>query len=231
MTARDEVLFRGRGWTITPMNIGQVFVTFLVTAVLSALLAGLVAPPGARGVIVLEMPVMIAAIIAVTLFFSAWIWLKVQITITVRRSEIEVNGSRMEWKNVSVVIHHRMKGLPWLGPYNPVHKVEVESTDGRRLVFRLKESDFQRFLRAIEEALGKGEAEKKVRESERQHSERGGEDEATGKDRPDEAGRIGPRVELRARELPGCCRDGLRARRGEGLIPRLFLRCRGCGGP
>jgi len=170
MTAGDEVLFRGRGWKITPMNIDEVFVAFLViaaflvTAVFTALFAGLVAPPDARGVIVLEMPVMIAAIIAVTLFLSAWIWLKVQITITVRRSEIEVNGSRMEWKNVSVVIHHRMKGLPWLGPYNPVHKVEVESTDGRRLVFRLEESDFQRFLRAIEEALGEEEAEKKVRE-------------------------------------------------------------------
>jgi hypothetical protein len=164
MTAGDEVLFRGRGWKITPMNIDEVIVAFLVTAVLSALLAGLVAPPGASGVIVLGMPVMIAAIIAVTLFLSAWIWLKVQITITVRRSEIEVNGSRMEWKNVSVVIHHRMKGLPWLGPYNPIHKVEVESTDGRRLVFRLEESDFQRFLRAIEEALGEEEAEKKVRE-------------------------------------------------------------------
>jgi hypothetical protein len=170
MTAGDEVLFRGRGWTITPMNIDEVFVAFLViaaflvTAVFTALLTGFVGSPDARGVIVLEMPVMIAAIIAVTLFFFAWIWLKVQITITVRRSEIDINGSRMEWKNVSVIIHHRMKGLRWLGPYNPVHTVEVESVDGRRLIFRLKERDFQRFLNAVEEALGKEEAEKKVRE-------------------------------------------------------------------
>jgi hypothetical protein len=142
MTAGDEVLFRGRGFRSLTQLVAEVFVAFLVTAVFNALLTGLVGPPDARSVIVLEMPVMIAAIIAVTLFFSAWIWLKVQITITVRRSEIEVNGSRMEWKNVSVMIHHRMKGLPWLGPYNPVHKVEVESVDGRRLVFRLKERDF-----------------------------------------------------------------------------------------
>jgi hypothetical protein len=57
--------------------------------------------------------------------------------ITVYRSGIDVNGSYVMW--------------------------EVESVDGRRLTFRLKKKDFQKFLNAVEEALGSEEIEKRVR--------------------------------------------------------------------
>jgi hypothetical protein len=47
--------------------------------------------------------------------------------------------------------------------YEAVNTVEVESVDGRRLTFRLKKRDFQKFLNAVEEALGSEEIEKRVR--------------------------------------------------------------------
>jgi hypothetical protein len=90
--------------------------------------------------------------------------------ITVYSSGIDVNGSYVRWEHIRGIYHDeameptRFATYMLPAKYEAVNTVEVESVDGRRLTFRLKKRDFQKFLIAVEEALGSEEAEKRVKE-------------------------------------------------------------------
>jgi hypothetical protein len=89
--------------------------------------------------------------------------------ITVYRSGIDVNGSYVMWEHIRSIYYDeameptRLATYMLPAKYEAVNTVEVESVDGRRLTFRLKKKDFQKFLNAVEEALGSEEIEKRVR--------------------------------------------------------------------
>jgi len=90
--------------------------------------------------------------------------------ITVHRSGIDANGAYVRREHSRSIYYDEAmeptRFATYLLPakYEAVHTVEVESVDGMRLVFRLKEGGFQRFLDAVVEALGEDEAANKVKE-------------------------------------------------------------------
>jgi hypothetical protein len=89
--------------------------------------------------------------------------------ITVYRSGIDVNGSYVRWEHIRGIYYDeameptRLATYMLPAKYEAVNTVEVELVDGRRLTFRLKKRDFQKFLNAVVEALGSEEIEKRVR--------------------------------------------------------------------
>jgi len=169
-TAGDEVLFRGRGFK----TIWQEFFEgALVLGGLGLFYEGfrsMASRPGEAIMMVL------AGLAMFYLFYLTFIKGKIghRKRITVYRSGIDVNGSYVRWEEIRGIYYDeamemtRLAFVPYSyslpAKYEAVNTVEVESADGRHLTFRLKKKDFQRFLNAIEEALGSEEIEKRVRE-------------------------------------------------------------------
>jgi len=165
-TAGDEVLFRGRGFK----TIWQEFFEgALVLAGVGLFYEGfrnMASRPGEAILMVL---------IGLAMFYLFYLtFIKGTIghrkRITVFRSGIDVNGSYVRWEEIRGIYYDeameptRLATYMLPAKYEAVNTVEVESADGRRLTFRLKKRDFQKFLTAVEEALGAEEVEKRVRE-------------------------------------------------------------------
>jgi len=176
MMGRDAVLFRGRGFRSLTQLVAEVFLAFFGVILFLGGLSGIASNIGSSSFLApffmsLSIASFLIGLVFLSLFYLIYIdgriWHRKRIT--VYRSGIDVNGSYIRWDQVKGVYHDVAEEATWLGPYNIptryelVHTVEVESVDGRRLVFRLKERDFQRFLDAVVEALGEDEAANKVK--------------------------------------------------------------------
>jgi hypothetical protein len=168
-TAGDEVLFRGRGFRTVTQLFAEGFLAVIGVWLFLGGVFGLTRIAGRPDAWAATLFLIGLAMfyLLYLIYFKGKIWHRKRIT--VYRSGIDVNGSYVRWDQVKGVYHDVAEELTWLGPYNYparyelVHTVEVESIDGRSLVFRLKERDFQKFLNAVMEALGIEEAERKVR--------------------------------------------------------------------
>jgi hypothetical protein len=170
MMVEDAVLFRGRGFK----TIWQEFFEgALVLGGAGLFLQGLSSMTKRPGEAIL---MVLAGLAMFYLFYLTFIKGTIghRKRITVYRSGIDVNGSYVRWEHIRGIYYDeamevtRLAFVPYgyslPAKYEAVHTVEVESVDGRRLVFRLKKKDFQKFLNAVEEALGEDEAANKVKE-------------------------------------------------------------------
>ena len=164
-TAGDEVLFKGRGFKTV---LQELFEGALIFAGAGLLYEGFRSMAGRPGEAILMV------LIGLAMFYLFYLtFIKGTIghrkRITVYRSGIDVNGSYVRWEHIRGIYYDeameptRLATYMLPAKYEAVHTVEVESVDGRRLTFRLKKKDFQKFLNAVEEALGSEEIEKRVR--------------------------------------------------------------------
>lgn len=80
--------------------------------------------------------------------------------IEVHRTGIKVGSRLASWQEIREIDHSEGTELTNLGPYNcalryqTVYHVFVELHDGTELRFRLKERDFNKFIKAVAEARG-----------------------------------------------------------------------------
>jgi hypothetical protein len=164
-TAGDEVLFKGRGFKTV---LQELFEGALIFAGAGLLYEGFRSMAGRPGEAILMV------LIGLAMFYLFYLtFIKGTIghrkRITVYRSGIDVNGSYVRWEHIRGIYYDeameptRLATYMLPAKYEAVNTVEVESVDGRRLTFRLKKKDFQKFLNAVEEALGSEEIEKRVR--------------------------------------------------------------------
>ena len=165
MMVGDAVLFRGRGFK----TIWQEFFEgALVLGGAGLFLQGLSSMTKRPGEAIL---MVLAGLAMFYLFYLTFIKGTIghRKRITVYRSGIDVNGSYVRWEQIRGIYYDeameptRLATYMLPAKYEAVNTVEVESMDGRRLTFRLKKKDFQKFLNAVEEALGSEEIEKRVR--------------------------------------------------------------------
>jgi hypothetical protein len=166
MMVEDAVLFRGRGFK----TIWQEFFEgALVLGGAGLFLQGLSSMTKRPGEAIL---MVLAGLAMFYLFYLTFIKGTIghRKRITVYRSGIDVNGSYVKWEHIRGIYYDeameptRLATYMLPAKYEAVHTVEVESVNGRRLTFRLKKRDFQRFLDAVVEALGEDEAANKVKE-------------------------------------------------------------------
>jgi hypothetical protein len=163
--AGDEVLFKGRGFRTV---LQELFEGALIFAGAGLLYEGFRGMAGRSGEAILMVLVGLAMFY---LFYLTFIKGTIghRKRITVYRSGIDVNGSYVRWEQIRGIYYDealeptRLVTYMLPAKYEAVNTVEVESVDGRRLTFRLKKKDFQKFLNAVVEALGIEEAEKRVR--------------------------------------------------------------------
>jgi len=164
-TAGDEVLFKGRGFKTV---LQELFEGALIFAGAGLLYEGFRSMAGRPGEAILMV------LIGLAMFYLFYLtFIKGTIghrkRITVYRSGIDVNGSYVRWEQIRGIYYDeameptRLATYMLPAKYEAVNTVEVESVEGRRLTFRLKKKDFQKFLNAVEEALGSEEIEKRVR--------------------------------------------------------------------
>jgi hypothetical protein len=164
-TAGDEVLFKGRGFKTV---FQELFEGALIFAGAGLLYEGFRSMAGRPGEAILMV------LIGLAMFYLFYLtFIKGTIghrkRITVYRSGIDVNGSYVRWEHIRGIYYDeameptRLATYMLPAKYEAVNTVEVESVDGRRLTFRLKKKDFQKFLNAVVEGLGIEEAEKRVR--------------------------------------------------------------------
>jgi hypothetical protein len=164
-TAGDEVLFKGKGFKTV---LQELFEGALIFAGAGLLYEGFRSMAGRPGEAILMV------LIGLAMFYLFYLtFIKGTIghrkRITVYRSGIDVNGSYVRWEHIRGIYYDeameptRLATYMLPAKYEAVNTVEVESVDGRRLTFRLKKKDFQKFLNAVVEALGIEEAEKRVR--------------------------------------------------------------------
>jgi hypothetical protein len=164
-TAGDEVLFKGRGFKTV---LQELFEGALIFAGAGLLYEGFRSMAGRPGEAILMV------LIGLAMFYLFYLtFIKGTIghrkRITVYRSGIDVNGSYVRWEHIRGIYYDeameptRLATYMLPAKYEAVNTVEVESVDGRRLTFRLKKKDFQKFLNAVVEGLGIEEAEKRVR--------------------------------------------------------------------
>jgi hypothetical protein len=164
-TAGDEVLFKGRGFKTVLQELFEGALIFAGAGLLYEGFRSLAGRPGEAILMVL---------IGLAMFYLFYLtFIKGTIghrkRITVYRSGIDVNGSYVRWEQIRGIYYDeameptRLATYMLPAKYEAVNTVEVESVDGRRLTFRLKKKDFQKFLNAVEEALGSEEIEKRVR--------------------------------------------------------------------
>jgi hypothetical protein len=164
-TAGDEVLFKGRGFKTV---LQELFEGALIFAGAGLLYEGFRSMTGR------PVEAILMVLIGLAMFYLFYLtFIKGTIghrkRITVYRSGIDVNGSYVRWEHIRGIYYDeameptRLATYMLPARYEAVNTVEVESVDGRRLVFRLKKKDFQKFLNAVEEALGSEEIEKRVR--------------------------------------------------------------------
>jgi hypothetical protein len=164
-TAGDEVLFKGKGFKTV---LQELFEGALIFAGAGLLYEGFRSIAGRPGEAILMV------LIGLAMFYLFYLtFIKGTIghrkRITVYRSGIDVNGSYVRWEHIRGIYYDeameptRLATYMLPAKYEAVNTVEVESVDGRRLTFRLKKKDFQKFLNAVVEALGIEEAEKRVR--------------------------------------------------------------------
>jgi hypothetical protein len=164
-TAGDEVLFKGRGFKTV---LQELFEGALIFAGAGLLYEGFRSMAGRPGEAILMV------LIGLAMFYLFYLtFIKGTIghrkRITVYRSGIDVNGSYVRWEHIRGIYYDeameptRLATYMLPAKYEAVNTVEVESVDERRLTFRLKKKDFQKFLNAVEEALGSEEIEKRVR--------------------------------------------------------------------
>jgi hypothetical protein len=164
-TAGDEVLFKGRGFKTV---LQELFEGALIFAGAGLLYEGFRSMAGRPGEAILMV------LIGLAMFYLFYLtFIKGTIghrkRITVYRSGIDVNGSYVRWEHIKGIYYDeameptRLATYMLPAKYEAVNTVEVESVDGRRLTFRLKKKDFQRFLNTVVEVLGIEEAERKVR--------------------------------------------------------------------
>jgi len=166
MMVGDAVLFKGRGFKTV---LQELFEGALIFAGAGLLYEGFRSMAGRPGEAILMV------LIGLAMFYLFYLtFIKGTIghrkRITVYRSGIDVNGSYVRWEHIRGIYYDeameptRLATYMLPAKYEAVHTVEVESVDGRRLTFRLKKKDFQKFLNAVEEALGEDEAANKVKE-------------------------------------------------------------------
>jgi hypothetical protein len=163
-TAGDEVLFKGRGFKTV---LQELFEGALIFAGAGLLYEGFRSMAGRPGEAIL---MVLAGLAMFYLFYLTFIKGAIghRKRITVYRSGIDVNGSYVRWEHIRGIYYDeameptRLATYMLPAKYEAVNTVEVESVDGRRLTFRLKKKDFQKFLNAVEEALGSEEIEKRV---------------------------------------------------------------------
>ena len=164
-TAGDEVLFKGRGFKTVLQELFEGALIFAGAGLLYEGFRSLAGRPGEAILMVL---------IGLAMFYLFYLtFIKGTIghrkRITVYRSGIDVNGSYVRWEQIRGIYYDeameptRLATYMLPAKYEAVNTVEVESVEGRRLTFRLKKKDFQKFLNAVEEALGSEEIEKRVR--------------------------------------------------------------------
>jgi hypothetical protein len=164
-TAGDEVLFKGKGFKTV---LQELFEGALIFAGAGLLYEGFRSMAGRPGEAILMV------LIGLAMFYLFYLtFIKGTIghrkRITVYRSGIDVNGSYVRWEHIRGIYYDeameptRLATYMLPAKYEAVNTVEVESVDGRRLTFRLKKKDFQKFLNAVVEALGIEEAERRVR--------------------------------------------------------------------
>jgi hypothetical protein len=164
-TAGDEVLFKGKGFKTV---LQELFEGALIFAGAGLLYEGFRSIAGRPGEAILMV------LIGLAMFYLFYLtFIKGTIghrkRITVYRSGIDVNGSYVRWEHIRGIYYDeameptRLATYMLPAKYEAVNMVEVESVDGRRLTFRLKKKDFQKFLNAVVEALGIEEAGKRVR--------------------------------------------------------------------
>jgi hypothetical protein len=164
-TAVDEVLFKGRGFKTVLQELFEGALIFAGAGLLYEGFRNMAGRPGEAILMVL---------IGLAMFYLFYLtFIKGTIghrkRITVYRSGIDVNGSYVRWEHIRGIYYDeameptRLATYMLPAKYEAVNTVEVESADGRRLTFRLKKKDFQKFLNAVVEALGSEEIEKRVR--------------------------------------------------------------------
>jgi hypothetical protein len=164
-TAGDEVLFKGRGFKTVLQELFEGALIFAGAGLLYEGFRNMAGRPGEAILMVL---------IGLAMFYLFYLtFIKGTIghrkRITVYRSGIDVNGSYVRWEHIRGIYYDeameptRLATYMLPAKYEAVNTVEVELVDGRRLTFRLKKRDFQKFLNAVVEALGSEEIEKRVR--------------------------------------------------------------------